>query len=113
MPLAMLYLIACDVAIKVNQYLIFILIACEQLERDDNKDSASLGRMIKNMMTKMVTEMVTIMSMMIMMNDDCYLRRTSLGGTPSYFVNSCNCRRFNWKWSDQFFALGFYNQSNS
>ena len=46
-------------------------------------------------------------------DDDCYLRRTSLGGTPSYFVNSCNCRRFNWKWSDQFFALGFYNQSNS
>ena len=34
-------------------------------------------------------------------DDDCYLRRTSLGGTPSYFVNSCNCRRFNWKKSDQ------------
>jgi len=23
------------------------------------------------------------------------LRRTSFGGTPSYFVKSCNCRRFN------------------
>ena len=72
MPLAMFYLIACDVAIKVNQYLIFILIACEQLERGDYKDSdcdlrrTSLGEMIKKMMTEMVTKMVTIISMMMM-----------------------------------------------
>ena len=61
MPLAMFYLIACDGAIKVNQYLIFILIAFEQLERDDDKDGdcdlrrTSLGDMIKKMMTEMVT----------------------------------------------------------
>ena len=61
MPLAMFYLIACDVAIKVNQYLIFILIACEQLEQDEDRDGdcefrrTSLGGMIKKMMTEMVT----------------------------------------------------------
>ena len=68
----MFYLIGCDDAIKVNQYLIFILIACEQLERGDYKDSdcdlrrTSLGEMIKKMMTEMVTKMVTIISMMMM-----------------------------------------------